>query len=205
MAAMIRKLLDDDAPILTLNGPPVSGTSGSYATYPVGKGALLLDISSGVLYINTGSVGSPAWSEIPNHSSGPGLGLMRTAVGSFDVNIDNVSTGTHPFVDRTPEQNPIAIPAGGVAVFGIIETTVALTGNGGTSDIGLALNSNVVQASVNEGLVPWTLGFHNTSAISTWLSPSYLKMTNGLLEYNIGGFPLLTGQFDVHYLYFTEA
>lgn len=64
-----------------LAGPPVNGTSGSFAGVTV-KGDMLVDTQNGVLYNNTGTQSSPNWTPVPNGTYSPGL----TAVGTSRAN-----------------------------------------------------------------------------------------------------------------------
>ena len=69
--------------LYTLSGPPVSGTS-SYATAvgQVDNGGLLLDNTSGNLYVNEGTLASPYWT--PAGYDQPGLfsAYVRNSVGA---------------------------------------------------------------------------------------------------------------------------
>lgn len=58
--AMIRALVNNGCPIVTNAGAPTSGTSGTFAGQ-AGIGALLIDFTNGVLYINIGTLASPTW------------------------------------------------------------------------------------------------------------------------------------------------
>lgn len=48
-------------------GTPSNGTSGTGANQ-LDKGALLTDTTNGVLYINTGTKASPAWTKVGNQT-----------------------------------------------------------------------------------------------------------------------------------------
>jgi len=61
MWAMLRALINANVPILTNAGAPVNGTSGTYVG-KAAKGSLLIDITNGPLYQNTGTLASPTWS-----------------------------------------------------------------------------------------------------------------------------------------------
>lgn len=49
--------------IFRLAGEPVNGTSGSFAGLAL-KGALLVDVTNAVLYINTNTQASPTWTMV---------------------------------------------------------------------------------------------------------------------------------------------
>lgn len=64
--AMLRALINNNVPILTINGtlfPVTSGASGTYAGQ-AGPGSLLIDFANAVHYINVGTLASPIWSKI---------------------------------------------------------------------------------------------------------------------------------------------
>ena len=80
MWAMLRALINNGTPLLTIDGikfPIVSGVNGTFAGQ-AGKGALLIDFTNAVLYMNTGTLLSPTWSTLP--SSGGGGGLVDTII-----------------------------------------------------------------------------------------------------------------------------
>lgn len=54
--------LGNDVWILTNNGSPSNGTSGTGAGY-MGKGSMIIDRSNGAFYANTGTKASPTWTE----------------------------------------------------------------------------------------------------------------------------------------------
>lgn len=58
--AMIRALVNNGCPLLSNVGAPTSGASGSFAGQ-AGPGALLIDYTNAVLYINIGTLASPIW------------------------------------------------------------------------------------------------------------------------------------------------
>ena len=72
MWAMLRALINNSCPLLTINGtlfPIVNGTTGTFAGQ-AGKGALLIDFANAILYMNTGTLASPIWSVLPTSLSG---------------------------------------------------------------------------------------------------------------------------------------
>ena len=198
--AMVRKLIDEEAPILTLRGAPVSGVSGSFADYPVGGGALLVDVENSTLYINKGVTGNPIWSEVPDEGSGSdGLGVMRVAKANFDEDLDVTVVGTHPFKNRLTGDD-LAIPTGSIILFGVINTAVAIVG-GGAGNLSLSIQGTVVQNPIAYSLQPWIVGTWNASEMDSWLAASFVISTTGILQYNIAVFPILDGFFDVYYFY----
>ena len=72
MWAMLRALINNGCPILTINGtlfPVTSGTTGTFAGQ-AGPGSLLIDYANAVLYINTGTLASPIWGKIIGSATG---------------------------------------------------------------------------------------------------------------------------------------
>lgn len=60
MFAMIRALINNNVPFLTNPGAPTSGTSGTFVGL-AGPGAILIDYTNAVLYMNTNTLASPTW------------------------------------------------------------------------------------------------------------------------------------------------
>jgi len=60
VTAMVRDLLDNNAPIVPVQGTPTSNTLAGLA----GPGALALDVINGIAYINTGTIAIPDWSSL---------------------------------------------------------------------------------------------------------------------------------------------
>jgi hypothetical protein len=60
MFAMLRALINNGCPLLTISGAPSNGTSGSYVGL-AGPGAILIDYTNGTLYYNNGTAASPTW------------------------------------------------------------------------------------------------------------------------------------------------
>lgn len=61
--AMLRNLINQDAPIVTNASVPTNGTSGTYAGL-AGPGAILIDVTNANLYVNTNTKASPTWTRI---------------------------------------------------------------------------------------------------------------------------------------------
>lgn len=45
-------------------GAPTNGTSGTYANQNAGKGAMLIDTTNDVLYMNSNTAASPTWAKV---------------------------------------------------------------------------------------------------------------------------------------------
>lgn len=61
--AMLNDLVQADALIGQNAGAPTNGTSGTGAGV-YGKGAILTDVTNGILYINTNTKASPTWTKV---------------------------------------------------------------------------------------------------------------------------------------------
>ena len=55
--------LGNDVGFFTVAGAPVDGASGTQNGV-AGKGSLLIDITNGILYINTNTKASPTWTKV---------------------------------------------------------------------------------------------------------------------------------------------
>lgn len=77
--AWLNNMRNNSLAILTNAGIPTNGTSGTFARY-AGKGCLLIDITNGNLYQNTGTKTSPVWTGV---ASLPGSTSFITANGSI--------------------------------------------------------------------------------------------------------------------------
>lgn len=77
--AIIRGLADNYIGPFTFAGIPTNGTSGTFAAY-AGPGALLLDITNGGSYINTGTRLSPTWTSTGGVISGGVAGVQSARV-----------------------------------------------------------------------------------------------------------------------------
>jgi hypothetical protein len=67
MWAMLRALINNNCPIVTINGILFPVTNGVFGTFAgqAGKGSLLIDYANAILYINTGTLASPLWTTVP--------------------------------------------------------------------------------------------------------------------------------------------
>ncbi len=70
MWAMLRALINNSCPLLTINGTLYPVTNSTFAGQ-AGKGTLLIDYANGILYMNAGTLASPNWSTV---LSGPTTG-----------------------------------------------------------------------------------------------------------------------------------
>jgi len=61
-------LLDNNVMIITNNGTPTDGTSGTYAG-KAGPGSICIDYSNAILYINNGTKASPIWDPVATQAT----------------------------------------------------------------------------------------------------------------------------------------
>ncbi len=136
--AMLRALINNNTPILTISGAPTSGTSGTYAGQ-AGPGALLIDYMNGVLYINTGTITSPTWVIIYGNSAYSWQPLaVNTAI---PVNQSRQYVITKGSAETDTIAAPAASPGGdGVEITITSDSAFAhiITFTGGTLDTGAA-------------------------------------------------------------------
>jgi hypothetical protein len=79
MWAMLRALINNNCPLLTINGiqfPIVNGVNGTFVGQ-AGKGSLLIDFGNGLLYQNTGTISNVQWTLVLE--TGGGGGASNTA------------------------------------------------------------------------------------------------------------------------------
>src|SRR5260370_34403924 len=63
MWAMVKALINNSCPLLTINGilfPIVNGVNGTFVGQ-AGRGSLLIDFANGLLYQNTGTISNVLW------------------------------------------------------------------------------------------------------------------------------------------------
>lgn len=85
---MLKGMLNRDVSIFVRSGAPTDGTSGSYAG-KAGIGALVIDYTNGILYINAGTKASPAYTPAPGLAALDGdnvaLNANSNVIGSIDL------------------------------------------------------------------------------------------------------------------------
>jgi hypothetical protein len=60
------KIVEGSLGLLSLAGTPVNGTAGTHVG--AGVGALLVDTTTGKLYVNTGTEAAPIWTVVGSQS-----------------------------------------------------------------------------------------------------------------------------------------
>lgn len=91
----LRKLSDQNVGVFPCDGVPTNGTSGTGAGF-LGKGALIVNINTGLYYANTGTITSPTWTGLGG-ATGTTLADGTILVG----NAGNVAAAVTPTGDVT--------------------------------------------------------------------------------------------------------
>jgi hypothetical protein len=134
--AMLRMLINNFTPLLNNAGAPTNGTSGTFAGQ-AGPGALLIDFTNAVLYINIGTLASPTWVTL-------GEGSQPISLSTLSVN------GAIPIASRSYVitkvgvlADTLAAPAASPGGDGVLITITSdnanlhtITFTGGTLDSG---------------------------------------------------------------------
>jgi hypothetical protein len=90
--AMLRVLINNNLPFLTNAGAPTSGAAGTYFGQ-AGPGALLIDFTNAILYINTGTLASPTWTKTSLNAI-TGDVTVAAGVSVIDPSIIKIARGT---------------------------------------------------------------------------------------------------------------
>ncbi len=94
MFAMLRAMINNGVPILTISGAPVNGASGSYAGQ-AGPGSTLVDYTNAIEYQNTGTLASPIWTRQTIPATGLATSqIANAAVGSTQLAANTVQVAT---------------------------------------------------------------------------------------------------------------
>lgn len=89
----LRKLSDDNIGIFPNIGAPTNGTTGTGANV-LGKGAMVVNVSTGLYYVNTGTKASPTWTGL-----GGAVGTTLADGTILVGNAGNVAAGVTPSGD----------------------------------------------------------------------------------------------------------
>lgn len=200
--AMLRQLVNNNVPILTISGPPLNGVSGSFAGQ-AGPGTPLIDFLNGVSYINIGTLASPIWATdnlpvpagIAGGVAGGGLGVIGNAKMTYVFGVDGGAIST-----ITPANSP-TLPANAIILGGTIDITTTLT-SGGSATIALGLGSGAQVASLKAALAvaSWTAG--QLALIPIFTAATYVKVAAATrLTLTVATAALTAGVFDVNLVY----
>lgn len=200
---MLKNLINNDVPFLTINGVPVNGASGSFAG-KAGLGALLIDISTGTHYINLGTKAVPVWSNaggpvgagIAGGVAGGGLGAVGNAKMTYSFAVDGGAIAT-----ITPTNSP-TLPIGAIVLGGVIDITTTLT-SGGAATIALGFGSGAQVAALKAAtaVASWTAGT-TLVIIPIFTSATYYKLTAAArMTLTVAASTLTAGVFDLNIAY----
>ena len=182
--AMLRALVNNNAPILTNAGAPTSGTSGTYVGL-AGPGAMLIDYTNAQMYINTNTLASPTWTKLPNGAANSVTAAMlstdslQKVTGTISsANITGTGAGQFGHANGVVLQ---AAPGANVALqpiaLGMYYTfaTAAYTGGGnislnwgagGAALTGVVSAANSVGAASNKALMFFPLSTAGVAIVS---------------------------------------
>lgn len=146
--AMIRALVNNGCPIVSNAGAPTNGASGTFVGQ-AGPGAILIDYTNSVLYMNTNTLASPTWTKIFVGASGQIAFTALSVNGAVPItaSANFVITKAGVLVDTVAA--PAASPGGDGIVLTFTSDTAnahTLTFTGNTLDTGSA---SVLTATFN--------------------------------------------------------
>ena len=213
--AMIRKLVDDEAYIVTNAGAPTDGTSGTYAAF-AGPGTLLLDITNGKLYQNTNTKASPTWGSVGDIASADidagavtelklstalqgaaeGLGNLRVARATYDFAVDG---GAISAID-----SGVTIPDNAVIVGGFVDVVTTLTSatDAATMAISTEGADDIVAAVAISTGTPWDAGLHAIVPKANTPESTGIKMTAAnAVTFTIAVEAVTAGKFECYLNY----
>lgn len=194
--AMLRSLVFNDVGFYVFNGPPVNGTSGTFAKR-AGLGAVIIDNNTGNWYVNTGTRLSPIWSGMGSPVSGlGGLGVTSNAKFTYDFAVDGGAVST-----ITPSNSPI-IPAKAIILGGVIDITTTLTsGASATIALGLGSGAQVAVLKAATAVATWAAGL-TVPIIPVFTAASYYKATAAAqMTLTVATAALTAGKMDVSVVY----
>ena len=155
MWAMLKALINNNCPVVTINGiqfPITNGITGTFAGQ-AGKGSLLIDYANGIIYLNTGNLSSPFWlplsstglqSVIANITASPTL--TQAAATQLTASLNRVSTAV---VSGAGVALPPAVPGTIVYVDNRAANYIQVYGNYSTQD---TINGITPPAGIPQGI-----------------------------------------------------
>jgi hypothetical protein len=200
---MLNNLIGNNIGILTISGVPVNGTSGSYAGR-AGIGSELVDILTGIHYINIGTRLSPVWynpsapvaNGIAGGLLGGGLGSIGNAKMTYSFAVDGGAIAT-----ITPTNSP-TLPAGAIILGGVIDITTTFT-SGGSATIALGFGSGAQVASLKSATAVASYAAGTSLVIiPIFTSATYYKLTAAArMSLTVAVAALTAGVMDVNLAY----
>lgn len=165
MWAMLRQLINNNVPILTIAGAPTDGTSGSFAGQ-AGPGALLIDYTNGKIYQNTNTSASPVWASVVAGGSLTGLGGVGYAKSLYDFSVDGGAVSA-----ILPVKGAI-LPAKAIVLGGVLDIVTTFT-SGGLATLALGTSAGSSATSILAATAVASL----TAGVSTVLVPKFTAAT----------------------------
>jgi hypothetical protein len=198
--AMIRALINNNCPILTIDGtafPVTNGTAGTYAGQ-AGPGSQLVDFKNGVIYANTGTLLSPIWTvDVGGLSAPSGTGTVQNAKMTYSFAVSGGAIST-----ITPINSPI-LPLGAIVTGGFIDVTTIPVGAGASIGLGFGSGSQVAALLAPAAIsgVPWS-STGLKAVIPVFTAATMYKLTAAAaMTATISAVALTAGIFDVNISY----
>jgi len=189
----LRNHADNSYWSLVKNGAPTNGVDGlGFA----GLGSICMDLTTGNLYVNTGSKTSPTWVLILQQQlagdvsvAPPGLAPRGQYRATYNFAVDGGAIGT-----ITPAAQG-TIPKNAIIVGGVINVITALVGSGATIALGTTAGSSATSLKAATAITSYT-GL--VALVPVWTAASAFKMTAaGLLQLTVATAALTAGKFDI--------
>jgi hypothetical protein len=201
--AILTNLVNNFVGLLTLTTDPVNGTSGSFAG-KAGPGTVVINITTGVHFINIGTKASPLWfnsggpvaSGIAGGNVGGGLASVGNAKMTYSFAVDGGAIAT-----ITPTNSP-TLPVGAIILGGVIDITTTLT-SGGAATIALGFGSGAQVAALKgaTAVASWTAGL-TLPLIPIFTAATYYKLTAAArMTLTVAAATLTAGVMDVNLVY----
>ncbi len=118
MFAMLRALINNNVPFLTNPGAPTSGTSGTFVGL-AGPGALLIDYTNAILYINTNTLASPTWTKTS----------LNAITGDVTISAGVSAIGANKVLSSMIAKSVIQTATGSISAANIIGTSAGQLGH----------------------------------------------------------------------------
>lgn len=174
--AMIRALINNNCPILTINGtqfPIVNGVNGTFIGQ-AGKGSLLIDFANGLLYQNTGTISNVQWAAIVENPPGGGASASNTA--PYLPTALTASGAINPALTAT-----YVITKNGAAALTLAAPIPGPLASGGNDGVNIIITSNTPYQHVITAIGLLVTG---TPAVNYVTFPQYAGGEVDLMAYN---------------------
>jgi hypothetical protein len=207
--AMLRALINNNVPFLTIAGAPTSGTSGSFVGQ-AGPGTLLIDFTNAILYINTNTLASPTWTKTSLNAitgdvtvaagvsaigagvvteaqlkvpSSFGLGAVRYAKSVYDFAVDGGA------VSAILPVKGATLPINAILIGALLDIVTTFTSDGSAT---LALGTSAGSAA--NSILAATPVASLTVGITTSLNTRFKMTAAGVLQWTIATAAMTAGK-----------